>query len=250
MSEPVNVALLGRNSIVREGLRRILSDKNFSITQSVSQASSLEAPRDEELARTSLILVDNGVSECDVDILSSLQQRFPAARVVLLADEFDFGTMVKAFRLGAYGYIVKEISCERLIGALQLVAMGEKVLPSQLADELAVHIPDYEHQDTQKTVDGAKLSDREMEILRCLIMGCPNKVISRRLSISEATVKVHVKAVLRKLEVKNRTQAAIWAANKGVRAFEIEERGAHEGEVEVVASRQHEAQAGAILAAV
>jgi two-component system nitrate/nitrite response regulator NarL len=250
MSEPVNVALLGRNSIVREGLRRILSDKNFSITQSVSQASNLEAPCGEELARPSLILVDNGVSECDVEILGSLQQRFPAARVVLLADEFDFGTMVKAFRHGAHGYIVKEISCERLIGALQLVAMGEKVLPSQLADELAVHIPDYEHQDTQKTVDGAKLSEREMEILRCLIMGCPNKVISRRLSISEATVKVHVKAVLRKLEVKNRTQAAIWAANKGVRAFEIEEPAAPAVFEPAFSSKVQTLQPSAMLAAV
>jgi two-component system nitrate/nitrite response regulator NarL len=66
-------------------------------------------------------------------------------------------------------------------------------------------------------VDAASLSDRELEILRWLIMGCPNKVISKRMEISEATVKVHVKAVLRKLRVKNRTQAAIWAANHGMR---------------------------------
>ena len=62
------------------------------------------------------------------------------------------------------------------------------------------------------------LSEREIEILRCLILGYANKVISRRLDISEATVKVHVKAILRKLRVSNRTQAAIWAVKRGLEA--------------------------------
>src|SRR3546814_10958017 len=91
--------------------------------------------------------------------------------------------------------------------------MGERVLPPQLADELQSRPSLTDALEVERPVDAACLSDRELEILRWLIMGCPNKVISKRMDISEATVKVHVKAVLRKLRVKNRTQAAIWAAN-------------------------------------
>jgi two-component system nitrate/nitrite response regulator NarL len=164
-------------------------------------------------------LIDNCAEECDAECIIELQARFPHSNLVMLSDRFDFKVMLQAFRLGMRAYIVKEISCERLVGTLRLVAMGERVLPSQLADELQSR-PAFENApEMEQSVDAACLSEREREILRWLIMGCPNKVISRRMEISEATVKVHVKAVLRKLGVKNRTQAAIWAANHGMRGL-------------------------------
>jgi two-component system nitrate/nitrite response regulator NarL len=96
------------------------------------------------------------------------------------------------------------------------VASGEKVLPSQLVK----HLPLRSAMSNAELNDGSELletlSEREIETLRCLIMGYPNKVIAYRLDISEATVKVHVKAILRKLGVQNRTQAAIWAVNNGL----------------------------------
>ncbi|HEU4960654.1 MAG TPA: response regulator transcription factor [Sphingomonas sp.] len=218
MPDTVNVALLGRNSIVREGLRRILTEENFHVVQSVDQADNLDGARIDEPPPV-LIVVDSGADQDDLDNVRMLQRRFPEARLVLLSDSFDFDAMVRAFRIGIHGYIVKEISCKQLVGSLQLVAMGEKVMPSKLADALPAHATFFEAPDTRKTLDGAALSDRELEILRCLIMGCPNKIISRRLEISEATVKVHVKAILRKLRVQNRTQAAIWGVNRGVEGF-------------------------------
>lgn len=218
MFYPINILLLCRNTIVREGLSRILADRDFRIVQSSSNAATLgSVDYAEQDGVPSLILVDNGTEDCDADNLAALQQRFPQSYLVMLSDRFDFQIMLKAYRLGVRAYIVKEISCDRLAGTLRLVAMGEKVLPSQLADELQSRPGLAEVPDIEKTVDAACLSARELEILRWLIMGCPNKVISRYMDISEATVKVHVKAVLRKLSVKNRTQAAIWAANHGMR---------------------------------
>ena len=220
MPDTVKVALLGRNSIVREGLRRILDDENFHVIQSVEHPDSLLSIH-ADVPEPLLIVMDGGADHDDLDNLRSLQRRFPEARFVLLSDSFDFDAMVRAFRLGVHGYIVKEISCKQLVGSLQLVAMGEKVMPSRLADALPAHATFFEAPETRKTLDSAALSDRELEILRCLIMGCPNKVISRRLEISEATVKVHVKAILRKLRVQNRTQAAIWGVNRGVEGMGI-----------------------------
>lgn len=220
MPDRVNVLLLCRNSIIREGLSRILAEREFNILRSSSSSIGLTADVDCDPDRTpDLVLIDNCAEECDAECIIELQARFPNSNLVMLSDRFDFKVMLQAFRLGIRAYIVKEISCERLVGTLRLVAMGERVLPSQLADELQSR-PAFENApEMEQSVDAACLSEREREILRWLIMGCPNKVISRRMEISEATVKVHVKAVLRKLGVKNRTQAAIWAANHGMRGL-------------------------------
>jgi two-component system nitrate/nitrite response regulator NarL len=172
-------------------------DRDFRVCQYPNIATALqkvEVP--EEDTGPSLLLIDNGTEELDADSVEVLQRRFPCSYLVVLSDRFDFQTMLKAFRLGA---------------------MGERVLPPQLADELQSRPTLTDALEIERPVDAASLSDRELEILRWLIMGCPNKVISKRMDISEATVKVHVKAVLRKLRVKNRTQAAIWAANHGMR---------------------------------
>ncbi|WP_375194591.1 LuxR C-terminal-related transcriptional regulator [Sphingobium sp.] len=217
MSYPVNVRLLCGNAIVREGLSRILTERDFRVTQYSNIAAIIQQDEVPEDIGPSLLLIDDGTEAMDAETLSLLQKRFPGSYLVLLSDRFDFQIMLKAFRLGALAYIIKEISCDRLVATLQLVAMGERVLPPQLADELQSRPSLTDAMEVERPVDAACLSDRELEILRWLIMGCPNKVISKRMDISEATVKVHVKAVLRKLRVKNRTQAAIWAANHGMR---------------------------------
>lgn len=218
MLHPVNVSLLCRNSIVREGLSRILEERDFEVMKYPSIAAALQMPEPSmECTGPSILLMDNGAEKFDSERLCALQKKFASSYTVLLSDNFDFQTMMRAFRLGVRGYIVKEISCDRLVASLQLVAAGERVLPSQLADELQSRSSFEDAPEVEKSVDTACLSEREREILRWLIMGCPNKVISRRMDISEATVKVHVKAVLRKLNVRNRTQAAIWAANHGMR---------------------------------
>lgn len=221
MPQDIKIALLGRNSIVREGLHRILAEEDFQVIQSVDQPAHLHPETDEGQM---MIVVDGGLTgQEEAENLRQLQRRFPQARLVILSDSYDFDAMVRAFRLGVHGYIVKEISCKQLVGSLQLVAMGEKVMPSRLADTLSTQATFLESPSPRRTLESASLSDRELEILRCLIMGCPNKIISRRLEISEATVKVHVKAILRKLKVQNRTQAAIWGVNRGVEGFGLGE---------------------------
>jgi two-component system nitrate/nitrite response regulator NarL len=124
--------------------------------------------------------------------------------------------MVKAFNAGVHGFIVKRMGCESLVASLSLAAVGEKVLPSQLASQLGEVMVNNSLSEA-KTADLAELlSDRELETMRYLLGGNPNKVIANHLEVSEATVKVHVKSILRKLGVRNRTQAAIWAVNNGV----------------------------------
>jgi two-component system, NarL family, nitrate/nitrite response regulator NarL len=211
--EGIRVALLSRNELAREGLRRILISQDFVVCGSVRDSTALASGQTKD-GDPEIIIVDNAGSDA-LETCRELNERYPQARLVLLADNFDIEEVALAFGRGVDGYIVKEISCEPLIESLRLVALGEKVLPSQLASNLGAVSLGSVAEDWHENISVAGLSDREVEILWCLTLGMANKVVSRRLEISEATVKVHVKAILRKLKVANRTQAAIWAVKHG-----------------------------------
>jgi len=209
------VALVGGSSIVREGLRRLLSSQHRKILYAGARLDELALSDAADPACLLLLIEDQGM-EWRGAAVAEARRLCPTARIAILANRFDFDTMLGAFRSGAEGYLINDLSCERLSGYLDLIALGEKIFPSQLAEKLLDQSAVCEETPTAMSLDCANLSGREMEILRRLVTGSPNKIISRQLSISEATVKVHVKAVLRKLRVSNRTQAAIWAAGQGL----------------------------------
>ena len=207
------IFIVGRNEIVREGLRRILVDQHFRVQAMGPDQAALgdglkEAPQ--------LIIVDAVSHAESITTCRILHERYPSARLVLMGEEHGIDTISAAFAAGVDGYLVKAISCEPLVGALKLILLGEKVLPSHTVDALVDPRSRLICGNWDSMRAGTNLSDREIEILECLIRGEANKLISRRLAITEATVKVHVKAILRKLRVQNRTQAAIWAVNRGL----------------------------------
>jgi two-component system nitrate/nitrite response regulator NarL len=210
----IRVSLLSRNELAREGLRRILISEEFEICGSGVEVAALplnglvdESP--------DIVILDDMRDGQVLENCRQLNERYPNTHVVLLANDFELEEVAQAFGCGVDGYIIKEISCEPLIESLRLVALGEKVLPSQLAMNLGAISVGPVAEDWRENVSASGLSGREVEILWCLTLGMANKVASRRLKISEATVKVHVKAILRKLKVANRTQAAIWAVKHG-----------------------------------
>ncbi|XJJ67984.1 response regulator transcription factor [Novosphingobium sp. BL-8A] len=212
--DEVCVSIVGFNSLVREGICKILDKCEFRCSRFYRDCDELLA----ENAGANLGLTIFDMGHCDdlLSCLSTLKDRHAYMRAVLLADEFEFGEMVDAFQFGAHAYLLKEIGAEPLIESLRLVNQGEKVLPSALLQHLPQKQAIAEGQADVQVQLSELLSDREIDTLRCLVMGYPNKVIAYRLDISEATVKVHVKAILRKLMVQNRTQAAIWAVNQGL----------------------------------
>ena len=212
----LSTVVIGRNSLAREGLRRILNEDNFSVSASVESGSCFVMEADGQKSPHLIILDNNGPDQTESD-LEVLRNDFPTSRKVVLSDHFNLANVVNAFKFGADGYIVKEISCEALMESLRLVVMGQKVMPSQLASHLSGVAEQIQAPQLSRNPDVTRiLSEREITTLRYLLVGHPNKVIARRLEISEATVKVYVKAILRKLRVSNRTQAAIWAFNNGI----------------------------------
>lgn len=210
--EDISVALVG-SGILREGLQRILSENALKISLSTKNICDLWKNTDHEAADYNVILIDEGAIKDNQEVYERLHRERPDVAIMILADTFDFEGLVNAFRSGVSGYVIKDISPEPFVESLRLVALGEKVMPSEMAVFLGARSYPVGWSTQLANVN---LSDREIQVLQMLILGAANKVIGRRLGICEATVKVHVKAALRKLHVSNRTQAAIWAVQHGL----------------------------------
>jgi two-component system, NarL family, nitrate/nitrite response regulator NarL len=220
MLQSVQISMLGKNEIAREGLRKILSSEQFHIRDSVPDVTMLVTSM-KNMASASdahVIVIDNNDNNDGLAACRKLVTLKLDARLALLSDHYVFEDVAEAFQVGVDAVIIKEISCEPLIESIKLVALGEKVFPSQLANNLTACMvtSDTDHWKTSAASVG--LSEREVEILESIMAGMANKVIARQFGICEATVKVHVKAILRKLVVENRTQAATWAVKHGLGA--------------------------------
>lgn len=210
MSHPL--VLISPNAIAREGLSRIIASADFEIVDAAPAAADIDwSACDSEI----LTVIDAGLGVPQAAGLSEVRDHHPDARCVVLVDEFDYDGMVQCFEGMAQGYIVKDMPCSPLITSLQLASLGERILPSGLLD-LVLRQQTFPTQGEVQNIDRANLSQREFDVLCCLTAGHSNKVIARDLDISEATVKVHVKAILRKIKVDNRTQAAMWATARGI----------------------------------
>lgn len=208
------LGIIGGSSLFRAGLSSMVQLMEF---HSVVEAPSLlELPA---LLREAgceapglLILQTKGGAGHALSMVAEARSLFPAARLVLMSETIDLEIMARCFAAGLDGYLMEDIGRQSLVDSLRLVQRGEKVFPSRLAGI----IEEYRRQISGPQLSTARLrasrlSEREGEILRLLVTGDPNKLIALRLKISEATVKVHMKSILKKTQARNRTEAALWA---------------------------------------
>lgn len=218
------IVLIGKSILVREGISRILHAANFRIL--LSALSADELPSALQTQQLLCLIIHNGDSfDAVLDQIRCVKARCPDARIAIVSDHYRQAELVLAHRAGASGYFVNVNSCDAFVKSIELVTMGETVFPPAFLEfaldgsherEAAPPL-DVEH-DTVAAAEASlapHLSPREKAILSCLIEGNSNKCIARKIDIAEATVKVHVKAILRKIRVQNRTQAAIWGMNNG-----------------------------------
>ena len=220
----VSTLLVEPNTLLREGLKRILAETPYSLA--ASTASLDEISRIWKTDGRPLLLIIDGASNHDETCgqIKQFKEQHATARVAMLVDGYDLKQVIAAYHAGADAYLIKSVSCEVLVKTLDLVMLGEAVFPSAVLGLMRNHAPgndaaehelgsEENHEPADDKLQPKGLSVRETVILRCLMEGDSNKLIARKFDITEATVKVHVKAILRKIRAKNRTQAAIWAAN-------------------------------------
>jgi two-component system nitrate/nitrite response regulator NarL len=211
------IFLVDPSQLLREGLRRLLDDPSFTVSGEAGTLSDALGKITQDGTPDLLLLDYTADDKQRLEEIRALRQRLPKMRVVVLTDALSSGSLAQCFDAGADGYLVKNISSVALKQSLRLVMIGEKVFPTNLASLLVNG--KVEARPAPIGDSGmAGLSEREIQILQCLLNGYPNKVIAHHLDITESTVKVHLKGILRKIRATNRTQAAIWALNRGLGA--------------------------------
>jgi two-component system nitrate/nitrite response regulator NarL len=206
----IDVLIIGGTPLLRHGLMQLLQGDGLQVACSTGLAEAVDPA-----LRPRLIIVDSGTDDPFL-LCARLLRSFPSARLVLLADDARLEDVARGFGAGIAGYVVRTTPCEAMAEAIKLVMMGEKFMPATAFDDIACLRATGQGAIWQADAGGGRLSEREVEILACLARGEPNKRIAWHLDIAEATVKVHIKAILRKLALTNRTQAAIWAIGHGL----------------------------------
>jgi two-component system, NarL family, nitrate/nitrite response regulator NarL len=217
------VLIVDPTMLFREGLRRILSETGFQIVWCSNDPPVVPLPELPERVIPLLIIgteIDGAIAD-----ITQMKRLYPFSRVVLLLNVASKHQLIAAFRCGADTVVLRRATCEAFIGTLKLVLDGSAVIPSDVLDTLIgerevawVRGPDEVGvaSASSPSREASGLSARELSVVPWLRDGLSNKEIARELGITEATVKVHMKALLRKARVRNRTQLVMWAIGNGL----------------------------------
>lgn len=205
--EAATILLIDDHPMLRNGVKQLISmDPRLQV---IAEASNGEQGVElAELHDPDLILLDlnmpgmNGLATLD-----RLRQTALSGRVVVFSVSNHEDDVVSALKRGADGYLLKDMESEELLKALHQAAAGQMVLSEALTPVLAASL-----RENRPAVerDIQQLTPRERDILKLIAQGLPNKLIARKLTITESTVKVHVKHLLKKMKLKSRVEAAVW----------------------------------------
>lgn len=215
LDEAQTILVIDDHPLMRKGILQLIA-----LEDSLRLAGEAgDGQRGLELARQlrpDLILLDlnlRGLS--GMDTLRALKAADLDARVIILTVSDSEEDVVAALRAGADGYLLKDMEPEEVLESLKTAARGQIVLGERVAAILADAL---RHESQPRPIDSVKLTEREREILSLVAAGHSNKLIARKLKITEGTVKVHVKHLLRKLNLDSRVEAAVWAVKQGLNA--------------------------------
>jgi DNA-binding NarL/FixJ family response regulator len=205
------------HALIREAMRGVLKELRGDATI-LEAATAAEATsvigQHPDLA---LILLDLKLPDRDgIEMLGELRERYPAISVVMLSAFNDRANVVNALDNGALGFIPKTDSREILLGALRLILAGGTYIPPEILRPAVAAAPD-KPPSSQKRPSPAELglTERQVDVLALMMQGKSNKLICRALDLAEPTVKNHVSAILKALDVTNRTEAVLAVAALG-----------------------------------
>lgn len=211
----VRVVIADDEPLVRQGLRLVLEhrDEVAVVAEAADGAEALRLVREHH---PDLALLDIRMPEVDGIETARRIVADPAlgdVRVVMLTTFADDGLLVGALRAGAAGYLLKSMPPEQIRNAVRTAAEGQAALAPSLLDRL---VSEYAGRRSEPAPQLRQLTERETDVLRAVARGLSNQEISARLYVSEGTVKTHVASILRKLNVRDRTQAAVAAYELGL----------------------------------
>jgi DNA-binding NarL/FixJ family response regulator len=214
MSDVTRVLIVDDQEVVREGLRAILSTVPGLDIVGLA-ANGAEAVEEVATLLPDVVLMDLNMPIMNgIEAIRALQATHPDVRILVLTTYDAEDWVLDAIRAGANGYMLKDAPRERLIEAIKGTAAGESHVDPGVAADLLARVAASER--SAPSAVAARLSDRELDVLRLLGHGMTNSAIAEQLFLSEGTVRNYVSSILAKLQVEDRTQAAVLAVRHGL----------------------------------
>ncbi|MBI3611345.1 MAG: response regulator transcription factor [Nitrospirae bacterium] len=216
---PIKVLVVDDHTLFRKGIIHLLQQRDG--IEVVGEAK--DGREGIALAKQLLpdvILMDVQMPECNgIEATEAIRQELPDIRIIMLTVSEQDEDLFSAIKAGARGYLLKSVEPDHLLKSIDLLMKGEAVIPHNMASKLLTEFSAIAHKPAasgDSSGDYQPLTNREKEILQTLSGGASNKEIGNTLHISEHTVKIHLKNILKKLHMNNRIQAAIYAHQHGL----------------------------------
>jgi DNA-binding NarL/FixJ family response regulator len=204
VAKPISVMIADDHPLLREGIAAVIQGESDMVV--VAEASNgLEAVDRYRVHRPDVTLMDLLMPRMDgLAAIVAIRSEFPEARIVILTTYRGDAQALRALKAGAAGYLLKSLIRTELLEAIRLVHAGRRRIPPEIAAELAEHAADD------------ALSERELSVLKCVAAGNSNRQAAMQLSVTEETVKAHMKSILSKLGANDRTHAVTIALRRGI----------------------------------
>lgn len=211
----MRILVVDDHSLFRDGLVSLLKAAGYEIAGEAGNGE--DALRETARLNPDLVLMDMHMPGMGgLDALKRLHEEMPKTRVVMLTVSDKEEDLIAAIECGANGYLLKNLDARAFIAHLRRLESGDVAVSSEMTGRLLSHIARRAREEERNPRGaGIDLSAREVELLKLLAQGLSNKSIALRLSISENTVKYHVKHILQKMNLSNRAEAAAFAVQKG-----------------------------------
>ena len=210
-SPRLRLLIIDDHPLFRKGAAQIIAmaDEFTLVGEASGGVAGIEMARRH---KPDVILLDLNMRDMSgLEVLATLREDLPDTRIVMLTVSDEASDLVGALRAGADGYLLKEMEPEELLAKLREAAAGQFTLTARLTHLLARSL----REDSRpRRPEEAGLTEQEMRILELIAGAKSNKVIARELGIAEGTVKVHVKHLLKKLNLRSRVEAAVWAVQR------------------------------------
>ena len=211
MDNPITILIADDHTIVRQGIKTMLEPKQEFML--VGEAKDgIEAIEKTQELHPDVILIDLMMPrKSGLEAITEISKSCKNTRILVLTSFSEEDTVITAIRAGAQGYLLKDSSPQELVQAIKQVHKGELWLYPGLAPKVVQHLiqPDAAN-------DQVELTEREQEVLRLIAKGLTNLEIAESLSVTEGTVRFHINHILSKLDLTNRTQAALYALREGI----------------------------------